>query len=105
LAVALELALTGDLIDADRAYDLGLVNRVVLPADVLATAIDLAGRIAGNGPLGVAATKELVRLWATDPAAAAERRDHWRQVVFTSADAKEGALAFVEKRDPVWRGR
>jgi enoyl-CoA hydratase/carnithine racemase len=105
LAVALELTLTGDLIDAGRAYDLGLVNRVVPPADVLDTALDLAQRIAANGPLGVAATKELVRLWARDPAAAAVRRDHWREVVFNSDDAREGSLAFVEKRDPVWRGR
>ncbi len=105
LAVALELTLTGELIDADRAYELGLVNRVVPPADVLPTAIELAERIAANGPLGVAASKELVRLWASDPAAARARRDHWRSVVFTSDDAKEGARAFVEKRAPAWQGR
>jgi len=105
LAVALEISLTGDLVDAARAYELGLVNRVVAPDDVLDTAIGLAERIAANGPLGVAATKELVRLWATDPAAAVERRDHWRPLVFGSEDAREGALAFVEKRDPVWKGR
>ena len=105
LAVALELTLTGDLVDAARAYDLGLVNRVVPPDEVLATAIEMARRIAANGPLGVAAAKELVRLWTTDPVAATERRDHWRQVVFNSDDAREGATAFVEKRDPVWRGR
>jgi enoyl-CoA hydratase len=105
LAVALELTLTGELVGAQRAYELGLVNRVVPPAEVLPTALELAERIAANGPLGVAATKELVRLWTSDPAAARTRRDHWRQVVFTSEDAAEGARAFVEKRDPVWRGR
>jgi enoyl-CoA hydratase len=105
LSIALELALTGDMIDAARAYELGLVNVVVPPPDVLATALDYAERIAANGPLGVQAIKELVRLGVTDPARAAERRSHWQSLVFSSDDAKEGALAFVEKRTPVWHGR
>jgi enoyl-CoA hydratase/carnithine racemase len=104
LAVALEISLTGDKFDADRAYELGLINRVVPPGDVLATALALAERIAANGPLGVAATKELVRLAATDPTRAAERMAHWQPLVFSSRDAQEGARAFVEKRAPVWQG-
>lgn len=104
LAVALEVVLTGDKFDAARAYELGLVNRVVPPGDVLATALDLAERIAANGPLGVAASKELVRLSATDAARAEERMKHWQPLVFASADAQEGARAFVEKRPPVWTG-
>ena len=105
LAVALEIALTGDTFDAGRAYELGLINRVVPPDDVLATALGLAERIATNGPLGVAATKELVRLAATDPARVPERQAEWQKIVFSSEDAQEGAVAFVEKRAPVWKGR
>lgn len=105
LAVALELTLTGDTIDATRAQSLGLVNAVVEPNEVLATALQFAERIAANGPLGVAATKELVRLTVSDPRRAAERAKELQPLVFNSEDAKEGATAFVEKRAPVWRGR
>ncbi len=105
LAIALEMALTGDLIDADRALAIGLVNAVVDPEDVLATAVELAERIAANGPLGLAATKQLVRLGVTDQAAAQERLAEWQAIVFSSEDAKEGARAYIEKRAPVWRGR
>src|SRR5262249_5998860 len=66
LGVALEMTLTGELIDAARAYELGLVNSVVPPPDVLATALGFAERIAGNAPLGLAAAKELVRLSVSD---------------------------------------
>jgi enoyl-CoA hydratase/carnithine racemase len=105
LGVALEMALTGDRIDAARAYDLGLVSSVVSPDEVLPAAVTLAERIAANGPLGVAAAKELVRLGVTDPARARQRQRELQELVFNSEDAKEGALAFVEKRPPVWRGR
>jgi enoyl-CoA hydratase/carnithine racemase len=105
LAIALELTLTGDTVDAQRAYDLGLVNVVVAPDQVLAKALDYAERIAANGPLGVAATKELVLLSVTDHARALERRAELQVSVFGSEDAREGATAFVEKRPPVWQGR
>jgi enoyl-CoA hydratase/carnithine racemase len=105
LGIALEMTLTGDAISAQRAYDLGLVNTVVLPDEVQTTAMTLAEQIAANGPLAVTAVKELVRLGVSDPDRARARLNEWRDVVFNSKDAKEGAMAFVEKRMPVWRGR
>jgi enoyl-CoA hydratase len=105
LGVALEMTLTGDSISADRAYDLGLVNAVAPPDEVMERALAVAERVAANGPLGVAAVKELVRLGVSDPARARERLQELRAIVFSSEDAKEGATAFVEKRAPVWRGR
>jgi enoyl-CoA hydratase/carnithine racemase len=92
------------MVSASRAYELGLINRVVPPSSVMTTALELAERIAANGPLGLAATKELVRLTVSDPAAARARRDELRASVFSSEDAREGAMAFVEKRAPVWTG-
>ena len=92
-------------LDAARAYPLGLVNAVVPPEQVLPTALGFAERIAAKGPLGVAATKELVGLGVTDAARADERLRELQRVVFGSEDAKEGAAAFVERRAPVWRGR
>ncbi|HET6951712.1 MAG TPA: enoyl-CoA hydratase-related protein [Acidimicrobiales bacterium] len=104
LAAALELTLTGDPVDAPRALALGLINKVVPPADVLDAALELAERIARNGPLAVQATKQLVRTAATDPEAARALQAEWQPKVFGSDDAREGAMAFVEKRDPVWTG-
>jgi enoyl-CoA hydratase len=104
LGVALELNLTGDTIDAARAYELGLVNRVVSAENLMLTALDYARRIASNGPLGVRAVKELVRAAAADPVTAMARAEVWQQRVFASDDAREGATAFIEKRAPVWTG-
>jgi enoyl-CoA hydratase/carnithine racemase len=105
LAIALELTLTGDPIDAQRALSLGLVNQVVPPTDVLNAAVALAERIARNGPLALQATKELVRTASTDLEKARSLAAEWQPKVFGSEDAKEGATAFIEKRDPVWKGR
>jgi enoyl-CoA hydratase len=104
LGAALELLLTGDPIDAARAYALGLVNIVAEPEQVVAAALDVAERIAANAPLALAACKELALLATSDAAAFPERLVELRTAVFASDDAKEGAAAFVEKRTPVWRG-
>ncbi|HVF32095.1 MAG TPA: enoyl-CoA hydratase-related protein [Acidimicrobiales bacterium] len=106
LAVALELAMTGDPIDAAEAQRLGLVNRVVPAESVVDEAVALAERVAANGPLGVQATKKLMRMAAVEPAADVwARHDELQREVFSSEDAREGATAFVEKRTPVWQGR
>jgi enoyl-CoA hydratase/carnithine racemase len=104
LAVALELTLTGDNIDAARALALGLINQVVPPEDVLDAALAMAERIARNGPLALEATKLLGRTAVTDMARAQQLLAEWQPTVFASADAKEGATAFIERRDPVWTG-
>jgi enoyl-CoA hydratase/carnithine racemase len=105
VGIALEMTLTGESIGAVRAYEIGLVNAVVAADEVLGMAIERAERIAANGPLGVAATKELVWLGVRDPAAAQVRLAEWQTKVFASEDAREGAQAFIDKRAPVWRGR
>ncbi|WP_067887863.1 enoyl-CoA hydratase-related protein [Nocardia vaccinii] len=104
LAIALELLLTGDFVSAARAYEVGLINAVAEPDEVLSTALALAERIAANAPLGLAASKELARLAVTDADKAEARLKTWQAKVFTSADAKEGARAFAEKRTPQWQG-
>jgi len=104
LAIALELAMTGDPIDAERALQLGLVNRVVPAALVVDEAVALAERIGENSPIAVRNSRQLVR-----EAAELSEADGWKRTfelmmpVFESGDAVEGATAFAEKRPPVWR--
>jgi enoyl-CoA hydratase/carnithine racemase len=106
LAVALEFGLTGDAIDAARAYTLGLVNRVVPADQVLETALGLAEVIVANGPLAVQVTKQLMLEAAGgNDAALRQRANELVAPVFASDDAREGATAFAEKRPPRWTGR
>jgi len=104
--IALELALTGDMFPATRAYEYGLINRVVPAGEALTEARKLAQTIAANGPLSVAASKRVVIESQDWPAAEVwDRQAALTEHVFTSADAREGSAAFAEKRKPVWQGR
>jgi enoyl-CoA hydratase len=104
--VAMEMALTGDPIEAERAHDLGLVNRLAEPGEALTVALGLANVIAANGPLALAATKRiLVESPDWPDSEFFERQAPIRDAVFSSEDAREGATAFAERRDPVWKGR
>jgi enoyl-CoA hydratase len=104
-AKAMEMALTGEPILADEAAPLGLVNLLTEPGGALAAALDLAERIGRNAPLGVASSKQLIRA-----ASGITEAEYWalqepyEEAIRASSDAKEGPLAFAEKRAPHWTG-
>ncbi|MGH9297736.1 MAG: crotonase/enoyl-CoA hydratase family protein [Acidimicrobiales bacterium] len=103
--VALELALIGEPIDARRALALGLVNSVVAAGDVVTEALALAGRICENAPLAVRISKEImVKSGDLTEADAWKLNGELITPIFTSKDAIEGAVAFAERRPPVWTG-
>ena len=104
--LAMELALTGDPIDAERGYELGLVDRLAEPGQALATALELAEAVAANGPLALAATKRILVESVDWPSSEFfARQGEIAGPVMGSEDAKEGAKAFAEKRAPVWKGK
>lgn len=106
LALALEFAMTGDPIPAARAYELGLVNRLVPKDDVLDTAVALAARIGENSPVAVRCSRQLVKEMANLTEEQGWARNAQLTVeVFSSGDAIEGATAFAEKRTPNWNSR
>lgn len=103
--VVMELALTGDPLPAERFHEFGVVNRIAEPGTALDVALELAAAIAKNGPLAIMASKRIIEeqqdwtleeMWAKQGEIAGP--------VLMSADAKEGAVAFKEKREPVWKG-
>src|SRR5687768_1905253 len=104
--VVMELALTGDTFPAERFHELGLVNRLAPPGTAVDVAIELAEAIGKNGPLALAAAKRILQEqfdWSADEMW--EKQGAIAGPVMTSEDAKEGASAFKEKREPVWKGR
>ena len=103
--LAMELALTGDFVSADRAYEMGLINRVT-EGDALDGALELAASITANGPLAVARSKQVIvesREWG--------EAEMWKKQaetlgnLFMTEDAREGAAAFAQKRKPEWKGK
>jgi enoyl-CoA hydratase len=105
-AVAMEMALTGDPITAQQAKEYGLLSRVTEKGKAVEVALELAERIAKNAPLGVAASKMVMRnTQGMTDAEAWEYQKPFVREVFSSEDAKEGPKAFAEKRAPVWSGR
>jgi enoyl-CoA hydratase len=104
--VVMELALTGDLLPAERFHELGLVNRVTDPGGAVDAALQLAERLARNGPLALIASKQILQQqfdWSAEEMW--EKQGAISGPVFASEDAKEGANAFKEKREPLWQGR
>ncbi|MBA2553335.1 MAG: crotonase/enoyl-CoA hydratase family protein [Geodermatophilaceae bacterium] len=104
--IAMEYALTGAHFSAEDARTWGLVNRLTEPGGALDGARELAAKVAANGPLGVRASKKIIREaphWPAEEIWARQREA--MTPVFGSEDAKEGAAAFAEKRAPVWQGR
>lgn len=109
IKVAMEILLTGEPFSAQRAHELGFANRVVPLEKLMETAIDLANRIAVNAPLSVQASKRIAMGIAdgtiASDAAYWEANNREGRIVMQSEDAKEGPLAFAQKRQPVWQAK
>jgi enoyl-CoA hydratase len=104
--LAMELALTGDPITAERAAEVWLVNRLADPGGAVEAALELAGQITANGPLALRASKQILqRQWDWSEEEFWAKQGEIAGPVMSSEDAREGSVAFAEKRAPVWKGR
>src|SRR5213080_5362335 len=104
--IAMEMALTGDPMPAERLHDLGVVNRLAEPGGAVDAALALAAQITPNAPLALIASKQVLqdqRDWTQEEFWA--KQGEITGPVFASQDAQEGAKAFAEKREPVWQGK
>jgi enoyl-CoA hydratase len=102
----MEMILTGDPLDAKRAYDLGMINRLVAVDEVIPAAVELANKIATSAPLAVWASRRVVlaSAYESDERLIAMTNDEFGRIL-QSDDTKEGLTAFIEKRPPQWKGR
>ncbi|MDP6501933.1 MAG: enoyl-CoA hydratase-related protein, partial [Dehalococcoidales bacterium] len=107
IAKAYELSWTGDIIDAAEAERIGLVSRVVPHDDLLSVVRELATRIASGPPIAIQLTKRALSQGAKNPDLYSQIgvEGHYNAICFTTEDRKEGVRAFIEKRDPVFKGR
>ena len=104
--LVMELALTGDPFPAERFHELGLVNRLAEPGGAVDGALELAAALTKNGPLALVASKRILQEQFDWPSSEMwQRQAEITAPVMSSQDAREGASAFKEKREPVWRGR
>ncbi|MER5915856.1 crotonase/enoyl-CoA hydratase family protein [Streptomyces sp. NPDC001982] len=104
--VAVRVLLTGEPLTAAEGKEYGLIHELTPPGAALDGARELAGRVARNAPLALAAVKEVLReTQGLNESDAFRRQDELTSGLATSEDAQEGARAFTEKRAPVWHGR
>lgn len=103
--IAAEMVMTGDTYEASTLFQYGLINRLVPEGQAMIAAHELADRLVRNGPLAMAVSKRVLREGAHWGEDMFERQYELTAPVFKSADAREGAAAFAEKRMPVWQGR